>query len=107
MALLSDFFDVLGTFSERDQEAFLRFVWGRSSLPSTDPFPVPFRLSAFTKVSPDRSPNDYLPTSHTCFFAMDLPAYTSKEVLRDRLLYAIYHCVAIDTDFNAHESMSL
>jgi hypothetical protein len=39
-----------------------------------------------------------LPSSHTCFFQLDLPEYSSYEILRDRLLYACEHGQAIDTD---------
>ena len=92
----ADFWDVLSSLVERDAEAFMRFVWGRSSLPSLDPFPVPFRLALFSQVAPDRSPDDYLPVSHTCFFALDMPEYSTREVLREKLLYAIYNCKEMD-----------
>lgn len=32
------------------------------------------------------------------FFSIDLPPYTSREVMRDKLLYAITHCQSIDAD---------
>ena len=32
------------------------------------------------------------------FFSLELPAYSSAEVLYQRLLYAITHCTAIDAD---------
>jgi hypothetical protein len=40
----------------------------------------------------------HLPRSHTCFFTLDLPAYTSADALRKKLLYAARHCTAIDND---------
>ena len=40
-----------------------------------------------------------LPTSHTCFFSLHLPKYSSEEILRKRLLYAISNCVALDADY--------
>jgi hypothetical protein len=43
-------------------------------------------------------PDTYLPVAHTCFFSIDIPRYSSKEVFKDRLLYAIYNCNAIDGD---------
>ena len=39
-----------------------------------------------------------LPVSHTCFFSLELPAYSSKEVLKTKLLYAMRNCPAIDGD---------
>lgn len=35
------------------------------------------------------SPDKRLPQAHTCFFQLDLPEYSSKEVLREKLLIAI------------------
>jgi E3 ubiquitin-protein ligase HERC2 len=40
----------------------------------------------------------YLPIAHTCFFSIDLPAYTSREVMKEKLMYAITHCQSIDAD---------
>jgi hypothetical protein len=37
-----------------------------------------------------------LPVAHTCFFQLDLPRYTSKEVLKEKLLSAIYYCKDMD-----------
>ena len=41
---------------------------------------------------------DALPTSQTCFFQIRLPEYTSREVLAEKLRYAIKHCRSIDMD---------
>eukprot|EP00959_Pyramimonas_sp_CCMP1952_P204645 4279270-Pyramimonas_sp.AAC.2 len=41
----------------------------------------------------------HCPTSHTCARTIELPAYSSEEVLRERLIYAIHNCREIDTDF--------
>ena len=35
-----------------------------------------------------------------CFFALLLPQYSSFEILKARLLYAISSCREIDSDFN-------
>ena len=36
-----------------------------------------------------------LPRAHTCFFQIDLPAYSSVEIARDRILFAIRNCVTV------------
>lgn len=41
--------------------------------------------------SPENS-DEVLPLSHTCFFQLELPRYSSKEVLHRKLLYAITEC---------------
>jgi hypothetical protein len=45
-----------------------------------------------------------LPVSHTCFFSLDLPAYSSYEILRTKLLFSIVNCVAIDADYRPNAS---
>jgi E3 ubiquitin-protein ligase HERC2 len=51
----------------------------------------------------------YLPIAHTCFFSIDLPAYTSREVMKEKLMYAITHCQSIDADntINIYDSVIL
>lgn len=39
-----------------------------------------------------------MPQAHTCFFSIELPAYSSVDAMRGKLLYAIHNCRAIDTD---------
>ena len=44
------------------------------------------------------SPDSAFPVAHTCFFSLELPAYTSLAICQDKLLYAITECQAIDID---------
>ena len=41
---------------------------------------------------------DGLPTSQTCFFQLRLPPYSSREMMAERLRYAIHNCRSIDMD---------
>jgi hypothetical protein len=36
--------------------------------------------------------------SHTCYFILDLPAYSTAEIMYERLNYAITSCPSIDGD---------
>ena len=54
------------------------------------------------KYKPDRDVDKELPTSHTCFFNFVLPRYSSLELLRERLLYAIRQCRSVDADVVVH-----
>ncbi|KEP66801.1 UNVERIFIED_CONTAM: HECT-domain (ubiquitin-transferase) domain-containing protein [Hammondia hammondi] len=47
---------------------------------------------------PVRPEDLQLPASHTCFFQIELPRYSSKQILREKLLYAITEGIAIDAD---------
>lgn len=54
-----------------------RFTWGRSRLPmSADQFHQTFKIHAFTKAPADA----YLPVAHTCFFSLELPRYSTRQV---------------------------
>jgi hypothetical protein len=88
------FWEVLREFAPQQRSLFLRFVWGRSRLPASGEF----RKFKLTKLNKGGNIDDYLPVSHTCFFQLDLPSYSTKEIMRDKLLYAITHCQAIDLD---------
>jgi hypothetical protein len=80
---------------------FLRFAWGRSRLPPPSQWgSQTFKLALLDAARPDET----LPMAHTCFFAADIPAYTSYDALRSKLLYAITHSVAYDSDFNVRNA---
>lgn len=90
------FWEVLSELSGSDRAAFLKFVWARTRLPSSANYlPMPFKLQ---KSSVTEDPDSFLPTAQTCFFSLSLPRYTSKEVLRAKLLYAIHHSPNMDAD---------
>jgi hypothetical protein len=96
------FWRALESFNAKEREAFLRFAWGRSRLPlRAEDFSHKFVLIA------TRGNDMTLPSSHTCvrhlcgrvsiclrarvcmcvqFFQLDVPPYTSYEVLREKLV---------------------
>ena len=43
-------------------------------------------------------PDAHYPVAHTCFFSLELPAYTSLATAHEKILYAITHCQNIDID---------
>jgi hypothetical protein len=88
--------ELLEEMEPEDQAAFLKFTWGRTRLPlSSETFTQPMKLTQRSS-SPDA-----FPISHTCFFEIEIPVYTSKEIMRERIMYAIIHCTSIDGDGNA------
>ncbi|CAF0824617.1 unnamed protein product [Adineta steineri] len=97
------FWIVLGSmFTEEQKKLFLKFVWGRCTLPNSDEdFTTRFTINGFDITN---GPVDgALPRSHTCSFALDLPEYSSTDVMYDRLNYAITYCSSIDGDGNMNE----
>jgi len=90
------FWQAMHAFSGAERAAFLRFVWGRSRLPSgaaawKDQW---FRIHTMEAAQPDSR----LPVAHTCFFSMELPRYSTARVCQERLRYAVMNCVDIDAD---------
>ncbi|KAK1164096.1 E3 ubiquitin-protein ligase HECTD3-like [Acipenser oxyrinchus oxyrinchus] len=86
--------EALTNFTNEDRSRFLRFVTGRSRLPA----PI--------YIFPDKQgteTTDALPQSSTCSSTLFLPNYPSAKVCEEKLRYAAYNCVAIDTDVSPWE----
>lgn len=94
------FWKVLESFSDEEKSLYLKFVWGRSRLPLVDEkFGDKHTIKLIQPPNCDQS----LPIAHTCFFAIDIPKYSTEEIMRDKFLYAIKFCQAIDTDGSPYE----
>ena len=90
------FWDVLEMLNPEERRLFLTFTWGRNRLPLTDADWGSTTMKIHKLETP--RPDQHFPVAHTCFFSLELPAYSSGAVCHDRLLYAITHCFAIDID---------
>jgi len=53
-----------------------------------------FKLQRFNGQPADA----YFPVAHTCFFSLELPAYSTLAIMKEKLRYAIFNCTAIDGD---------
>ncbi|KAL9653011.1 hypothetical protein ABK040_015526 [Willaertia magna] len=91
------FWEILQSFTPEQRSLYLKFVWGRSRMPinESEAFTNPMKIQKLDRTNPDA----FLPLSHTCFFSIELPSYSSKEIMKEKLLYAITNCKAIDIDF--------
>ncbi len=88
--------EILEEFTQEDRKAYLRFVWGRSRLPlSVETSSSRMRLQRLSTAGPA---DTYLPVAHTCSFAVDFPAYSSKKIFAQKLKYAMTHCQSIEMD---------
>jgi hypothetical protein len=79
------FWRVFETFTNEERALWVKFVWGRSRLPQGKRWRKKMKLT--------RRPGapDSLPLAHTCFFSVELPEYSSEEVMRARLLAALHY----------------
>lgn len=99
------FWDSLRSFSNEQRSLFLRFVWGRSTLPpSSEEFTEKFCVSRLEPPGIDISEDQMLPQAHTCGFQIELPRYSSEKVMREKLLYAITNCIDIDLEWQSNSS---
>ncbi|GFO48138.1 E3 ubiquitin-protein ligase hectd3 [Plakobranchus ocellatus] len=81
------FWSAVKNFTNEERSRLLRFITGRRRLP----------VSIFISSGKNDSP-DPLPESSTCCNTLHLPKYSDEKTAEDRLRYAVYNCVSIDTD---------
>ncbi|XP_022716730.1 E3 ubiquitin-protein ligase UPL1-like isoform X2 [Durio zibethinus] len=85
------FWEVVKAFNKEDMARLLQFVTGTSKVPlegfkALQGISGPQRFQIHKAYgAPER-----LPSAHTCFNQLDLPEYSSKEQLQQRLLLAIH-----------------
>lgn len=84
--------EVLEEFNNSERAEFLQFCTGSSKVP-VEGFKALRGPNGTQKFQVEKcqaaNPNERLPISHTCFFQLVLPEYSSKEILRERVLKAI------------------
>eukprot|EP01103_Thecamoeba_quadrilineata_P015346 TRINITY_DN481_c1_g1_i1.p1 TRINITY_DN481_c1_g1~~TRINITY_DN481_c1_g1_i1.p1 ORF type:complete len:1638 (-),score=371.48 TRINITY_DN481_c1_g1_i1:6-4919(-) len=79
--------EIMAELDNEDRRHFLRFVTGSPRLP----------IGGFKNLNPkftivrkdQHSPDDFLPSVSSCFHFLKLPDYSSKQVMKEKLLYAI------------------
>jgi len=81
--------EIMTEMSPKEQRQFLLFVTGSPNLPpggfkSLDP-----KLTIVRKESDGKDPDSYLPSVNCCFYYLKLPEYTSKKVLKEKLMFSI------------------
>lgn len=88
--VISRFWHVLRGFSQEERALFLQFVTGTAKVP-LDGFKALQGSDGIKRFNIHKAENcrHLLPTAHTCFNQLDLPDYTSEEILREKLLLAI------------------
>lgn len=82
--------EVLYEFSQEERAEFLQFVTGSSKVP-LEGFKALAGMSGAQKFQIHKSFTaiDRLPTAHTCMNQLDLPEYTTKEMVYSRIKLAI------------------
>ena len=85
------FWTIMRRCSSEEKAMFVQFVTGSSKVP-LDGFSALQGSEGRQKMSIHKAyDNNLLPTAHTCFNQLDLPAYESEEDMREKLLVALRH----------------
>ena len=101
------FWETLREITNEERRAFLQFVWARNRLPTKESdFDAPFKIQKdASSTSKDAKNSDQaLPSASTCFFSLALPEYSSKEILKEKLLFAINNVTTMETDFQTNSA---
>ncbi|KAK6177350.1 hypothetical protein SNE40_015469 [Patella caerulea] len=87
------FWRALRSFDQAERANFLQFVTGTSKVPLQG-FAFLEGMNGIQKfqIHRDDRSTDRLPTAHTCFNQLDLPAYETYDKLRHMLLLAVMEC---------------
>lgn len=88
--VINNFFQVIDEMSESDQKLLVKFITGTEKLPIGGLASLQPKLTIAERIA-DRgaSIDECLPSVMTCFNYFKLPMYSSKEILRERLMTAI------------------
>jgi E3 ubiquitin-protein ligase HERC1 len=87
--VIQNFWKVMEEFTNDERSLYLKFVWGRSRLPAMT---ASMSTECVHKINKSSQSDEGLPVSHTCFFTIDLPPYSTIDIMRSKLLYAIQSC---------------
>ena len=99
--VIKHFWEILEEMSSEERTLFLRFVWARSRMPaSAQDLPMSFKIQGTHYENHD----NYLPHAQTCFFSISLPSYSTKEIMRSKILYAIHNSPNMDADVRLHSA---
>lgn len=94
------FWETLREFTNDERKKFLQFVWARNRLPMKESdFEAPFKIQ---RDSSEQNKDKALPSASTCFFSLSLPQYSNKEILKEKLLFAINNVATMETDFQTN-----
>jgi predicted DNA-binding ribbon-helix-helix protein len=104
--LLKNFWQVLDDMKESDKLRFIKFCWGQERLPASDDDykRTQTRFMIKPSMSSSTDHNSLLPKADTCFFNLELPHYTNKESMQEKILLAInFDCDSLNAEVAINE----
>jgi len=97
--LIDDFWTVLESFSNRERQLFVKFVWGQEHIPCDDNEFISKSIRMLIKAAPyHEQPDNRFPRSDTCFFNLELPSYSTRSIMAKQILIAVNITDTLDGD---------
>lgn len=100
------FWEILREFNEDDRRKFVKFAWAQERLPADDEeferTHTRFLIKGCSFMD-GVNVDSRFPKADTCFFNLELPAYSSKEIMREKLMFAINHTSSMNADEHAED----
>jgi hypothetical protein len=91
--------EILSEITDEDKIKFIKFCYAQERLPTTHEEFLKNQIRFTIKSSMDKNRRDYFPKADTCFFSLELPEYTSKDIMKSKIVQAInYDNVSINAD---------
>ncbi len=81
--------EILNEFSQEEKIKFIKFCWAQERLPTSNEEYVKNQIAFTIKYNKNDKNKNGFPRADTCFFNLELPNYTSKNIMKKNLLVAI------------------
>ena len=85
--------EILREITDEERVKFIKFCWAQERLPHTneefEKHQVRFTIKPLSTTTNAKNKVDIFPRANTCFFHLELPEYTSKDKMKEKILQAI------------------
>lgn len=81
--------EIIEEMSDEDKVKFIKFCWAQERLPATNEEFQKNQIRFTIKSHTDKNKKNIFPRADTCFFNLELPEYTSKEIMKNKIIQAI------------------
>ena len=81
--------EILSEITPEEKIKFIKFCWAQERLPTSNEEYVKNQIAFTIKYNKDDKNKNGFPRADTCFFNLELPNYTAKNIMKKNLLIAI------------------
>ena len=81
--------EILHEMNSEEKIKFIKFCWAQERLPSSNEEYIKNQIEFTIKSNKNEKNKNGFPRADTCFFNLELPNYTSKDIMKKNLLIAI------------------